>query len=51
MLPETVGRLAAVPNIVGVKEATGDLSRVEKIRALAGPALRSTVATTPPRGS
>jgi 4-hydroxy-tetrahydrodipicolinate synthase len=37
MLPETVGRLAAVPNVVGVKEATGDLSRVGKIRALAGP--------------
>jgi 4-hydroxy-tetrahydrodipicolinate synthase len=37
MLPETVGRLAAVRNIVGVKEATGDLSRVGKIRALAGP--------------
>jgi 4-hydroxy-tetrahydrodipicolinate synthase len=37
MVPETVGRLAGVPNIVGVKEATGDLSRVAKIRALAGP--------------
>lgn len=37
MVPETVGRLAAVPNIVGVKEATGDLSRVPKIRELAGP--------------
>ncbi len=37
MLPETVGRLAAVPNIVGIKEATGDLSRVGKIRTLAGP--------------
>jgi 4-hydroxy-tetrahydrodipicolinate synthase len=37
MLPETVGRLAAVPNIVGVKEATGDLSRVPRIRELAGP--------------
>ncbi len=37
MLPETVGRLAAVPNIVGVKEATGDLARVARIRELAGP--------------
>jgi 4-hydroxy-tetrahydrodipicolinate synthase len=36
MLPETVGRLAKIPNIVGVKEATGDLSRVEKIRDLVG---------------
>jgi 4-hydroxy-tetrahydrodipicolinate synthase len=36
MLPETVGRLAKLSNIVGVKEATGDLSRVQKIRALAG---------------
>jgi 4-hydroxy-tetrahydrodipicolinate synthase len=36
MLPETVGRLAAIPNIVGVKEATGDLSRVPRIRELAG---------------
>ncbi len=37
MLPETVGRLAAVENIVGVKEATGDLSRVTRIRDLVGP--------------
>ena len=36
MLPETVGRLAKIPNIVGVKEATGDLSRVKKIRDLVG---------------
>ena len=36
MLPETVGRLSHIKNIVGVKEATGDLSRVNKIRDLAG---------------
>jgi 4-hydroxy-tetrahydrodipicolinate synthase len=36
MLPETVGRLAHIKNIVGVKEATGDLSRVKTIRDLAG---------------
>jgi 4-hydroxy-tetrahydrodipicolinate synthase len=36
MLPETVGRLSHVKNIVGVKEATGDLSRVKKIRDLTG---------------
>ena len=36
MLPETVGRLAQLPNIIGVKEATGDLDRVRKIRDLCG---------------
>ena len=36
MQPETVGRLAAVPNIVGIKEATGDISRVGRIRDLCG---------------
>lgn len=36
MLPETVGRLSHVANIVGVKEATGDLSRVKQIRDLTG---------------
>ena len=36
MLPETVGRLARVKNIIGVKEATGDLARVDRIRELCG---------------
>lgn len=36
MLPETVGRLAPISNIVGIKEATGDVSRVARIRALCG---------------
>lgn len=31
MLPETVLRLAAVKNIVGVKEATGDLTRAKQL--------------------
>ena len=37
MLPETVARLAPIPNIVGVKEATGDLSRVQQLKDLCGP--------------
>jgi 4-hydroxy-tetrahydrodipicolinate synthase len=36
MLPETVARLAAVPNIIGIKEATGDLQRLHQIRGLCG---------------
>ena len=31
MLPETVERLAAIPNIVGIKEATGNLERARDI--------------------
>jgi 4-hydroxy-tetrahydrodipicolinate synthase len=32
MLPETVGRLAAHENIVGIKEATGDIARLKAIQ-------------------
>jgi 4-hydroxy-tetrahydrodipicolinate synthase len=37
MQPETIGRLSRVPNIIGVKEATGDIARVARIRELCGP--------------
>lgn len=30
ILPETVGRLAKLPNIVGIKDATGDLTRLSR---------------------
>lgn len=33
LLPETVARLAKLDNIVGIKEATGDLSRLSDIQA------------------
>ncbi|WP_311195272.1 4-hydroxy-tetrahydrodipicolinate synthase [Thiomicrorhabdus immobilis] len=33
LLPETVIRLAKVKNIIGIKEATGDISRVATIKA------------------
>lgn len=32
MLPETVARLARIDNVIGVKEATGEVARVKKIR-------------------
>ena len=36
LLPETVGRLSAIPNIIGIIVATGDISRLKKIKQLAG---------------
>lgn len=36
LLPDTVERLANVPNIVGIKEASGDLARVEAILSRCG---------------
>lgn len=37
MTPETMGKLAELPRIVGVKDATGDLARVSQQRATCGP--------------
>lgn len=34
LLPETVGRLAEIKNIIGIKEATGDVRRVQLIKDL-----------------
>lgn len=36
MLPETVARLAHIPNITGIKEATGDCERAKQIQVLCG---------------
>jgi 4-hydroxy-tetrahydrodipicolinate synthase len=36
MLPETVIRLAAIPNIIGIKEATGKIDRVKQITEACG---------------
>ncbi|HKZ17171.1 MAG TPA: 4-hydroxy-tetrahydrodipicolinate synthase [Geobacteraceae bacterium] len=36
MLPETVARLAGIPNIVAIKEATGSLQQASEILALCG---------------
>lgn len=34
LLPETVSKLSSIKNIIGIKEATGDLSRINKIKEL-----------------
>jgi len=36
LLPDTVGRLAKVENIIGIKEATAELERLQTIRSLCG---------------
>lgn len=33
MLPDTVARLATIPNIIGIKDATGNLNRLQEIRS------------------
>ena len=38
MLPETLARLAKIPNIVGVKEASGSLKQMSDVIQLCGPA-------------
>lgn len=34
LLPDTVGRLSKIHNIIGIKEATGDLNRVNQLKQL-----------------
>ena len=36
VLPETLGRIAALPTVVGIKDASGDLGRVSTHRGLCG---------------
>lgn len=37
MLPETVARLAEIENIVGIKEASGNLKQITRVHELCGP--------------
>lgn len=34
LLPETVAKISKLPNIIGIKEATGDLSRISRLAEL-----------------
>jgi 4-hydroxy-tetrahydrodipicolinate synthase len=40
LLLETIRRLADVPGIIGLKDATGDIARAARLRALLGPEFR-----------
>ena len=40
MLPDTVARLSEIPNIIGVKEASGDISQIGEIIARVPPAFK-----------
>jgi 4-hydroxy-tetrahydrodipicolinate synthase len=37
ILPETLGRIAEIPTVIAIKDASGDLSRVSAHRRLCGP--------------
>jgi 4-hydroxy-tetrahydrodipicolinate synthase len=37
VLPETIARLSRIPNVVGVKEASGSMTQVQEILATCGP--------------
>ena len=37
ILPETLAKVAALPNVIGIKDAHGDLNRVAEQRRLCGP--------------
>ena len=49
MSVETMARLAKLPNIVGVKDATADLNRPIRTRLAIGPDSASSQARTEPR--